>query len=100
MAYDPAAMAAAAPMLPGVTWADGSYAVADQADAIVVLTEWNEFRGLDLHRLAEAMKTPIMFDYRNLYKLSDIRETPFTYVSLGRPIIKPGPVRLQSAASR
>jgi UDPglucose 6-dehydrogenase len=95
-AFDPAAMNNAKPMLPGVLWMHDMYDPATQADAIVVLTEWNEFRGLDLDRLAAAMNAPVMFDFRNLYKLDEVDDTPFTYLSLGRPMVKPARAVLRS----
>ena len=54
-------------LLPGVTWEDDAYSAASDADLLIVLTEWNEFRALDLVRLAQAMKTPRMADFRNIY---------------------------------
>lgn len=89
VAFDPVAHDTAAPLLPNVVWANDPYGVAAGADAIVILTEWNEFRALDLNRLADTMKTPVMFDYRNIYKPADLDGTPFYYSSLGRPTIQP-----------
>ncbi|MEL7348627.1 MAG: UDP-glucose/GDP-mannose dehydrogenase family protein [Pseudomonadota bacterium] len=72
-------------MLPGVEWHDDPYAAADGAHAIAILTEWNEFRALDLDRLASAMTSPIMVDLRNIYRPEDARSAGFTYSSIGRP---------------
>ncbi|MEO1774569.1 MAG: UDP-glucose/GDP-mannose dehydrogenase family protein [Pseudomonadota bacterium] len=72
-------------MLPGVEWHDDPYAAADGAHAIAILTEWNEFRALDLDRLAGAMTSPIMVDLRNIYRPEDARSAGFTYSSIGRP---------------
>ena len=72
-------------LLPGVTWEDDPYAAARGADALVILTEWNEFRALDLKRLAGAMATPRMADLRNVYAPGDAREAGFeAYVAVGR----------------
>ena len=72
-------------LLPGVTWHEDPYAAADGADALVILTEWNEFRALDLDRLAGSMATPAMADLRNIYNARDVRRAGFAaYVSVGR----------------
>jgi len=82
---DPHGAREGAALLPGVTWADDPYAAATDADAIVLLTEWNEFRGLDLKRLAEAMATPRMADLRNVYPPEDVRAAGFVaHVGVGR----------------
>ncbi|MEO1318720.1 MAG: UDP binding domain-containing protein, partial [Pseudomonadota bacterium] len=62
-----------------------AYAAAQEADAVVILTEWNEFRALDLTRLREGMKQPLMIDLRNIYRAEDARGAGFEYVSVGRP---------------
>ena len=83
-AYDPASMDEAKPLLPGVAMCeDAAGAVAD-ADAVVVLTEWNEFRALDLTGLRGAMKGNVVVDLRNIYDSAHMRELGFTYVGLGR----------------
>ena len=84
VAYDPVAQSTAAPMFENIEWAEDAYSLAQDCDGVIVLTEWNVFRGLDLHRLAEAMKTPVMFDFRNIYAGNDIVNTAFTYHSVGR----------------
>jgi len=71
-------------LLPGVSWEEDAYAAASGADAVLLLTEWNEFRGLDLKRLAEVMKTPAMADLRNVYHPDEAREAGFEYISIGR----------------
>jgi UDPglucose 6-dehydrogenase len=72
-------------LLPGVAWADDPYAAAEGADAIVILTEWNEFRALDLGRLAGAMAVPRMADLRNVYAPADARAAGFEdYLAVGR----------------
>jgi UDPglucose 6-dehydrogenase len=72
-------------LLPNVDWSDDPYAAAEGADAVVILTEWNEFRALDLGRLARAMETPRMADLRNVYAPAAAREAGFTYIAVGRP---------------
>jgi UDPglucose 6-dehydrogenase len=72
-------------LLPGVAWMDDPYAAAAGADALVILTEWNEFRALDLTRLARGMASPVMVDLRNIYDRGDAMAAGFaTYVGVGR----------------
>jgi UDPglucose 6-dehydrogenase len=72
-------------LLPGVTWMDDPYEAADGADLIVILTEWNEFRALDLGRLAEGMATPRLADLRNIYTAADAKKAGFeAYEAVGR----------------
>ncbi|WP_298845124.1 UDP-glucose/GDP-mannose dehydrogenase family protein [uncultured Roseobacter sp.] len=72
-------------LLPGVDWIKDPYEAAAGADALVLLTEWNEFRALDLTRIAENMQTPAMADLRNIYSPAQAREAGFTsYISVGR----------------
>lgn len=77
-------------LLPGVTWADNAYVAAKDADLIVLLTEWREFRALDLKRLATTMARPKMADFRNIYKKSDAEAAGFeAYISIGRRDLMP-----------
>lgn len=72
-------------LLPGVEWMDDPYQAARNTDLVVVLTEWNEFRGLDLSQIAENMVTPRMADLRNIYSNKDAKRAGFdSYVSIGR----------------
>jgi UDPglucose 6-dehydrogenase len=72
-------------LLPGVQWHDDPYKAAQNADAVVLLTEWNEFRALDLKRLARKMATPRLADLRNVYSARDAKRAGFsTYESIGR----------------
>lgn len=72
-------------LLPGVKWIENPYQAANDADLVVLLTEWNEFRGLDLAKLARKMATPQMADLRNIYDPVEVREAGFTaYVGVGR----------------
>jgi UDPglucose 6-dehydrogenase len=86
-AYDPQGMDHARHILPDVEYATDAYACADGASALVVLTEWNEFRGLDLARLKSALQRPIVVDLRNIYRPDDMARRGFTYVSVGRPAV-------------
>lgn len=81
---DPQGQREGADLLPGVHWAQDPYLAAKDADAIVLLTEWNEFRGLDLARLARVMATARMADLRNVYDPKAAAEAGFRYVSVGR----------------
>jgi UDPglucose 6-dehydrogenase len=83
-AYDPAAMAGARALLPDVEYSVDSYALADGADGLVLVTEWNEFRHLDLGRIKASMRKPVMVDGRNIYDPSIMRGLGFTYRSIGR----------------
>ncbi len=84
-AYDPAAMREAGPLLPGVEWYDDPYQAAGGAHAVALLTEWNEFRGLDLERLGAAMAERVFVDLRNVYRPEAVRALGFAYASIGRP---------------
>lgn len=84
-AYDPEGMDAAKPLLPGVDFKADPYAVAEGADALALVTEWDEFRALDLPRLAGVMKAPVFVDLRNVYPPEEVRRHGFAYSSIGRP---------------
>ena len=83
-AYDPAAIERSRVLLPDVEYLGSAYEVADGADAIVVVTEWNEFRHLDLQRVKASMRRPIVVDGRNIYDPASMREIGFTYRGIGR----------------
>jgi UDPglucose 6-dehydrogenase len=87
-AYDPAARIDGVAELKDVTWCKDAYEAARWADALVILTEWKQFRGLDLARVAAAMRSPVLIDFRNLYSPFDMAKTPFTYHSLGRVTVE------------
>jgi len=87
-AYDPAAIEKAKAVLPpsdSMGYADSAYKAAEGADALLILTDWKEFAKLDLPRLNQALKFPIIIDGRNLYKPAEMHDQGFTYVSVGRP---------------
>lgn len=72
-------------LLPGVEWLDDAYAAAKDAECVIILTEWNEFRALDLEALAKAMRTPKMADLRNVYERDDVMNAGFAaYTAVGR----------------
>ncbi|MBE7213424.1 MAG: UDP-glucose 6-dehydrogenase, partial [Gluconacetobacter diazotrophicus] len=85
--FDPAGMDAARPLLPdtGVTWCASALDAADGADALVVLTEWNEFRALTPARLRERMRGTTVVDLRNIWEPEAMREGGLVYSSIGRP---------------
>ena len=87
-AYDPAAIEKAKEVLPesaNLSYAASAYEAAEGADAVLILTDWAEFAKLDLAKLNQALRFPIMIDGRNLYKPATMLEQGFTYVSVGRP---------------
>lgn len=83
-AYDPVAMIEAASVLPEVNYADDEYSAATGAHALVFVTEWNQFRALDMKRIRDLMKTPKIADLRNIYEPEDMRDLGFEYVGVGR----------------
>ena len=101
LAYDPAARARAEEVLGGsVQFAEGAYEAAHQADALLILTEWEEFASLDLKRLACELKYPIIIDGRNLYDPEVMAANGFTYYSVGRPAASPEPMTTPSIQER
>ncbi|MBI3503885.1 MAG: UDP-glucose/GDP-mannose dehydrogenase family protein [Proteobacteria bacterium] len=85
VAYDPEGMHEAKQMLPGVELAADAYATMVGADALVIVTEWNQFRSLQLDRVKKLMKTPVIVDLRNVYSPADMAAAGFDYHSIGRP---------------
>lgn len=83
-AYDPAGMEEAKKLLSDVVWCRDAYDACDGADAVLLVTEWNEFRLLNLDRLKEAMKTPVMVDLRNVYRPAEMAAAGFVYSCIGR----------------
>ena len=83
-AYDPEAMSNAQPMFPDTTFCQDAYEVAEGCDALVIVTEWNEFRALNLEKLRALMKRPLLIDLRNIYDPRRVSERGFEYVSVGR----------------
>jgi UDPglucose 6-dehydrogenase len=83
-AYDPVAMSVAEPLLPGVEMAPDPYTMAEGCDAVMVITEWNEFKQLDLERIRDKMNKPVLFDGRNIYEPEKLRSLGFSYRGFGR----------------
>ena len=88
-AYDPAAMAHARALLPGVTFCADAYEAAQGADAVALVTEWDEFTGLDLARVRAGMRQPILVDGRNLYDQHELAALGFLYRGVGLPPVEP-----------
>ncbi|ASY62183.1 UDP-glucose dehydrogenase [Sinorhizobium sojae CCBAU 05684] len=83
--YDPEGMENARKVIDGMTYAKDPYEAAARADALVIVTEWNEFRALDFGRLKATMKTPLLVDLRNIYRKDEVTRHGFSYASVGRP---------------
>ncbi len=96
-AFDPAAMDHAKHQLQGIIWGKDAYDVAKDCDALVIVTEWNEFRGLDMERLGKTMKTRCLIDLRNIYKISEMQDKDFHYISIGREEVRPKMKAIKSA---
>ncbi|MHA1536757.1 MAG: UDP-glucose dehydrogenase family protein [Alphaproteobacteria bacterium] len=91
--HDPKGMEEAKTLLtqPEITWCDDVYETMIDADALTLLTEWNEFRALDLERARAAMAAPVIVDLRNIYDPGEMAEAGFKYISIGRPTLAPAP---------
>jgi UDPglucose 6-dehydrogenase len=87
--FDPEGMAEAKKLLDGVVWCGNAYETVAGADALAVLTEWNEFRALNLSRLKSLMRAPVICDFRNIYNPSQMAAAGFRYSSIGRPATGP-----------
>jgi len=83
-AYDPEGMHEAGKLLKDVDFREDAYAAIEGADALVILTEWDQFRALDLDRVKASMRSPVVVDLRNVYRPADMREQGFRYTSIGR----------------
>jgi UDPglucose 6-dehydrogenase len=83
-AYDPEGMAAARSVLTDVQYTKDAYDCARGADALVLVTEWDTFRALDLARLKATLAAPVVVDLRNVYRPEEMQRHGFTYVSVGR----------------
>lgn len=88
-AYDPAALEEATRILPGIIPCQNTEDTARDADALVLMTEWNEFRNLDFTNLKSLMRKPVLIDLRNVYEPSRVTQLGFRYVSVGRPTKTP-----------
>jgi UDPglucose 6-dehydrogenase len=83
-AFDPVAMAPAAKLLPEVTFAKDAYHACEGAEVVVIVTEWNQFRMLDLERIRSRLQRPLVVDLRNIYRPEQMHAAGFEYVSVGR----------------
>jgi UDPglucose 6-dehydrogenase len=88
-AFDPEAMEGCRPLFPTVTFCENAYDAAEGADALVIATEWNQFRKLELDRLCDTLRRPLVIDLRNLYEPEKMAAAGFEYVSIGRPTAHP-----------
>ncbi len=84
-AYDPAGMEQAKPQRPSVIYCNSAYSAAEGADAVVIATEWEQFRALDLGRLKSVMARPVIVDLRNIYRADEMKRANFRYIGVGRP---------------
>jgi len=87
-AFDPEGMHEARQLLPHVDWAEDAYGTMKDADALVILTEWNEFRALDLKRVKSLLRRPLIIDLRNIYTTAEMQDAGFAYHSVGRTSIR------------
>jgi UDPglucose 6-dehydrogenase len=85
IAYDPEAMEMAKALMPKISYAASAYDVAEGADVLALVTEWDAFRALDLQRLAHSMRTPVLVDLRNIYNRNEVEKSGFSYIGIGRP---------------
>ena len=83
-AFDPVAMGEARHYLPDISYAVDEYDAINGADALVIITEWNQFRALDMEKVKELLRSPKIADLRNIYEPQDMRELGFEYVGVGR----------------
>jgi UDPglucose 6-dehydrogenase len=92
-AYDPEGIDEARKLMPDLDYCEDAYQAMIEADALVLLTEWNEFRGLDLARLKQLLRSPVVIDLRNIYQPQEMLAAGFTYHSIGRPVAEPFALR-------
>lgn len=83
-AYDPVGMPGAAELVPEINMVEDPYALAETSDALVICTEWNEFKQLDLQRIKDLLRKPIVIDGRNIYEPHEMAQLGFTYLAVGR----------------
>ncbi|MBT4486365.1 MAG: UDP-glucose/GDP-mannose dehydrogenase family protein [Rhodospirillaceae bacterium] len=88
-AHDPEGMEEARKLLSGIEYCDDTYDALDGADALAIITEWNAYRALDMPRVKALLRAPVLVDMRNIYDPETMRDLGFTYVSIGRPAVKP-----------
>jgi UDPglucose 6-dehydrogenase len=83
--FDPEGMDEAKKLMPDLTYCRDAYDCMTGADAVAIITEWNEFRGLDLARMKQLLRQPTVVDLRNVYNPAEMVEAGFRYSSIGRP---------------
>jgi len=83
-AYDPVAMNNAKKILGDIVYCDNPYAVAEGADALILVSEWNEFKQLDMQRISKSMRQAVLFDARNIYDPAKMKTLGFNYRGIGR----------------
>ncbi len=88
-AFDPQAMDSASKLYPQVTWCEDPYTASKNADAVVLVTDWNVLRALDLNRLRSIVANPLMIDLRNIHRRKEPARFGFTYISVGRDVAEP-----------
>jgi UDPglucose 6-dehydrogenase len=96
-AYDPAGMEQAKLVVDDIDYCDGPYSCAENADALVVVTEWEQFRALDFDRLKQVMARPVLIDLRNVYRPEELTRFGFIYHGIGRPSVPQGTIKLAAA---
>jgi UDPglucose 6-dehydrogenase len=98
--YDPMGMEQARQVLARVTYCEGPYDCVENADAVVIATEWEQLRALDLERMRRQMACPVLVDLRNIYRPQDVEKQGFAYACIGRaPTFRPAQIRIPSVAS-
>jgi UDPglucose 6-dehydrogenase len=88
-AFDPVGIEEAKKLLDGIEWCENAYDAMTGADAVAIITEWNEFRAIDLARIKKLMKSPVMVDFRNIYNPEDMAAAGIHYSCVGRPSSRP-----------
>ncbi|MBC8242273.1 MAG: UDP-glucose dehydrogenase, partial [Alphaproteobacteria bacterium] len=88
-AHDPEGLDEARKLLTEVAFCDAAYDALADADALAIITEWNAYRALDIPRVKDLLKAPVLVDMRNIYDPETMREMGFNYVSIGRPAVGP-----------
>ena len=88
VAFDPVAQKNTEKIFPGISFGHDPYSILSGCDALIVVTEWNEFRDLDFERVKLLMKSPVIIDCRNIYEKEDMRKQGFTYIDFGRKELK------------
>jgi len=91
-AFDPEGMDEAKKLIPQLVYCRDAYQTMEGADALILLTEWNEFRGLDLGRVRDLLASPLVIDLRNIYQPQEMTAAGFSYLSIGRPAQRAAPI--------